>query len=728
MNSDGRVGEASVEESGGAAFDDAARRAADQLRFEPATKDGSPVPAKIRYRFDFALAPHAPLPAPPPPAPEPVVVAAAAPLEPAPLEDSGLEVSVQGERPPREPTRRVLASEEISRIPGTNGDALRSIGSMPGVARTSGFDGLLIVRGSAPQDTEVFVDGAPVPQAYHFGGLSSVVPGEMLEKIEFYPGNFGAQYGRVMGGVIDVRLRSPRKDRLGGLLQFDLIDGRFVFEGPINASTRFMVGARRSWLDLWLGSALEASGVGVTAAPVYYDYQAMLEHDLTRDTTLRFLAFGADDRLELLLKSPDSADPAFGGTASQKTGFWRVQGRAETRFGGDATLSSQLSVGKTSQDFVVGNMALDWWLLSVDARSDLRARLSRHLTAVAGLDVQWGRYDATVRLPAFTDDEEGPLFGRPLIPMQQEGPLFRPAAYAALDITPVAGLKLMPGVRVDYHRATRHWTADPRLGARYDLHQDFPRTTLKGGIGLFHQPPEVYEAAAPFGTPGLESSSAIHTSLGFEQEFTRDLELSVEVFHKDLRDLVVMSAAADTTESGVVRSNDGSGRTYGSEFLLRYKPGGRFFGWLAYTLSRSERTDRPGQDSYLFDYDQTHNLTALGSVKLGRGFQLGARFRYVTGNPYTPYSGGVMDYDAGAYSPISSSDTNSARNGAFHQLDLRMDKEWQIKDFRLSMYVDLQNAYNHQNPEAPRYNYNYSKRSSIAGLPFLPIVGVRGEL
>jgi outer membrane receptor protein involved in Fe transport len=73
-----------------------------------------------------------------------------------------------------------------------------------------------------------------VPIIYHFGGLSSVVPTEMLEKIDFYPGNFSSEYGRAMGGIVDVGLRSPREDgKYHGVAQLDLIDGRLVVEGPI---------------------------------------------------------------------------------------------------------------------------------------------------------------------------------------------------------------------------------------------------------------------------------------------------------------------------------------------------------------------------------------------------------------------------------------------------------------------------------------------------------------
>jgi hypothetical protein len=216
-------------------------------------------------------------------------------------------------------------------------------------------------------------------------------------------------------------------------------------------------------------------------------------------------------------------------------------------------------------------------------------------------------------------------------------------------------LKIFPGIRADYSQDTGYVTADPRIGARYDLASGFPRTTLKGGVGVFHQPPEGFESVEPVGTPGVESSSAIHYTAGIEQEFSRPLEISVEGFYKDLNDLVVAAPDADSAKSGFKYENIGSGRTFGSEFLLRYKPTGPFFGWVAYTLSRSERRDSADGEDYRFDHDQTHIVTALGSYKLGRGWQAGARFRYVTGSPYTPKVGGVMDYDAGAYAPDESS-------------------------------------------------------------------------
>jgi len=100
----------------------------------------------------------------------------------------------------------------------------------------------------------------------------------------------------------------------------------------------------------------------------------------------------------------------------------------------------------------------------------------------------------------------------------------------------------------------------------------------------------------------------------------------------------------------------------------------------------------------------------------------------VSGNPSTPYVGGVADFDAGAYTPVQSTQLYSASDPAFHRLDVRLEKTWTFASWKLSGYLDVQNVYNRQNAEGAQYNYNYSRTQVVPGLPILPILGVRGEL
>ncbi|MGZ5966064.1 MAG: TonB family protein [Polyangiales bacterium] len=658
------------------------------------------------------------------------------------LAGGALAIEVKGERPPREVTVHTLDQRELTRIPGTNGDALRAVQSLPGVARPPGLAGFLIIRGSLPTETNIFVDGVLIPIAYHFGGLSSVVPTEMIDRLDFYPGNFSPDYGRVSGGVIDIASRSPKKDRLHGLVQFDLIDGRVLVESPIDDKTRVVVAGRRSWVDAWLGPVLRSAGAGVSTAPVYYDYQLMIERDITASTRARLFFFGSNDRLAITVNTPASSDPIVGGDITTTTGFWRLVGRVETQVTDAAKWTNTVSYGEDFVDFSIGDNFFRLDSYPTAWRSDLRAKLSKEATLIAGMDWFWDRFDVSVRFPPPPQPGEasGPFFARPVHQLSGTGALYRPGLYTMLDLSPIKGLKLLPGVRLDYTKDAAQWTVSPRFAVRYDVVQGIPRTTLKAGVGIYHQAPQPQQAIPPFGTPGIKNERTTHYAIGFEQQFDKETELKVEGFYKDLTRLIGADLTETSNAAGITYANRGDGHVIGLESLLKYSSK-RAFGWLAYTLSRAVRRTDPTQEMTVFAWDQTHILTVLGSVGFGSErkrqgstnstgylWELGARWRYVTGRPFTPNVGGVVDFDAGAYAPIPQIPLYNSRIEPFHQLDIRLDKAWEFDSWTLSAYLDVQNVYYRKNPEGVTYNYNYTQRDVVSGLPILPIIGLRGEL
>lgn len=641
------------------------------------------------------------------------------------------EVVVRGDRPPREVTKRTIEQRELTRIPGTNGDALRALENLPGVARPPAFIGFLIVRGSAPTETEIYVDGSFIPLAYHFGGLSSVFPSEMLERLDFYPGNFGVKYGRVTGAIVDMGIRSPKDDgQYHGVAQLDLIDARIMAEGPVPflKGVTFLAGARRSHVDTWLGPALEASGAGVTTAPVYYDYQAFLETRPTPRTRVRAGVYGSDDRLEILIKQPLSADPIIGGTIGFRTAFWRAQAEVKHELSDDTRATAMLSYGLDRLRFSVGGLFLDLTDHPVTSRLELSHRITKGVTINVGQDVLWMPYEIAINAPPpprSGEPDPGPFVARRPLVFQGTDTIYRPGAYAELELAPHERLRLVPGFRADYAKDTKRWDASPRLSGRYVVAAAYPKTTLKGGVGIFHQPPQPEDTNVVFGTPGLHSATAVHYALGVEQELSRNVEVSVEPFYKQLDRLDTRVSRPDGASEIV---DVGAGHVVGVESLLRYKPDGRFFGWIAYTLSRSMRRATPSDPLVLFEFDQTHILTMLGSYRLGRGWEFGARFRYTSGRLDTPCQGGIFDSAAGAYA-CQSGPTFSRRLPAFNQLDLRIDKTWLYDSgVKLSAYLDLLNVYNRRNVEGVSYNYDYSRSTYAGGLPILPSLGVRVEM
>lgn len=655
----------------------------------------------------------------------------------------GLTVVVRGEKPPREITKRTLENREISRIPGTNGDALRSIQSLPGVARPPGLAGLLIVRGSAPQDTQAFVDGTPVPLIYHFGGLSSAIPTELLDRIDFYPGNFSAQYGRVMGATIDAAIRPIKTDgKYHGLAQIDLIDARAMLEGPIPGAPniRFIAAGRRSHIDSWLGPVLESAGAGVTQAPVYYDYQFAIETNPSERSSFRVAFFGSDDSLSLVAGA-GAGDPGLSGSLGFHTAFQRLQLRYTNNITENDKFTATVAFGRDDADFNIGAIYFYLDTNAINSRLEYSRRLGPGVTANIGADVAFGSYNSSFRgpnAPRAGEPDNQPYTTRILREGRLSGALLNPAFYTEFEITPAPGLKFIPGARFEGFSATSGWDAQPRFSARWDIRPDFPRTTLKGGMGVFRQPPQFFEALAPLGTPGLKTAQAVHYALGAEREISRYFETSIEGFYKQFDGLVVGTASGGG--SAFAYRNVGTGYAVGTELLIKHKPSPRFFGWLAYTISRSIRKDGPSSPERLFESDQTHVMTVLGSYRLGHGFEIGARFRLVSGDIITP---NVCDSDSegcdpsrlnslyhaptGSYTPLPASGPYSERLPPFHQLDLRVDKKWVARQYQVSAYLDVQNVYNNGNAEGLSYNFNFTTRRYATGLPILPSIGVRGE-
>ena len=661
---------------------------------------------------------------------------ARAPADPArpPAEEPAEEATIRSRRPARELTRHSVEQREINRIPGTSGDALRVVQNLPGVARAPFMTGVLLVRGAAPQDTSVFFDGSLVPLVYHFGGLTSVVPTDLLERIDFYPGNFAAQYGRAQGGVIDVGLRAPRTDGFHAMAQASLIDAGVRLEGPLTRTLSFLVAARRSYVDAVIGPFLRDAGLNAVSLPIYYDYQAMLEWRPTPRDRLRLLGLGSDDRFAFVFARPQDADPALNGQLGTSTVFHRVQARWQHEFSAGTSLRVVAAAGIDQVGVEFGRVAsLQTNRLPLDVRVDFTHRVSDHLRWNLGADLFSGPASLSFRGPRAPGDGSGSVASTgELAQIATQSTIFtlRPALWTDVEFTPSPALRLVPSVRLDYFAELRQAVVSPRVAFRLRV---APGWFVKGGVGLFAQPPQFQESLGAVdhasadgrlvGNPSLLPQRAVHYGLGFEHDFSPLISLSVEGFYKTIDQLVVQTG---DPASRVAYGNDGVARVYGLEVLLRHRASRRFFGWIAYTLMRSEIRTHRGEAFSPTDFDQTHIFTAVASCRLGRGWEVGARFRYVTGLPDATVLGTVFDADSLVYIPIYPQ-ASDLRVPDFHQLDVRVDKTWQFDRWRLGAFLDVMNVYNHANPEFFSYNYNYTQRGIVQGLPIIPSLGLRGE-
>jgi TonB family protein len=720
VDGDGSVGDVKVVGPAGHGFDEAAVAAARAFTFEPARRGEEAVPARIRYRYVFELKPPpAPEPAPAAPSPpETVEVRTPAP-EPEVTETAGEYGATARVRPtpPGSVVRRTIEKEELTSTPGTRGDALRVVEMLPGVGRPPFGSGQLIIRGSAPGDSEVYFEGAQVLRLYHFGGLTSFANARLLDHVDMYPGNFSVRYGRKLGGIVEVGARDPSQDGLHAVADVNLFDSGALVEGPVGSRVSVAAAYRRSYVDLFFDKLAEPGTV--LAAPVYQDYQAIVTWRPTGRDRVRLLAYGSSDRLGLVMKDVDN-DPGLHGDARQETYFHRGQLAWRHQYGDALEQNVEVTAGSLGFIASIGDLAQDIRGPEVFGRSEWRWQASSWLRLVTGADISFQRLTAKYYGPAITAPEGdpnmmGPLAGRTYKSIDTTANFSRPAGYLELELKPVAGLTLVPGLRADYYSDITATTVSPRLVARYRSGD----STVKMGAGLFSQPPD-YGAAVPgFGNPDLGPSHAAHFGLGVDQEMGL-FTVGVEGFYKRLWDLYVNAPDG----SGLI--NDGRGVIYGLEASAKLAPWHRLSGFLSYTLSRSRRSDRHEAWRY-FDYDQTHILTTAVGWKPGRGWELSSAFRLVSGSPETPVQSGIYDASLDIYHPVYGA-VNSARNPMFKRLDLRVEKQWHPGRYLIALYLDLQNVTNAKNREFTRYNFDFTKRGDVNGLPILPSFGVRGEL
>jgi hypothetical protein len=297
--------------------------------------------------------------------------------------------------------------------------------------------------------------------------------------------------------------------------------------------------------------------------------------------------------------------------------------------------------------------------------------------------------------------------------------------YVESDMRPIDQVQVIVGLRLDWYAEIERWSFDPRLVNIVTVAEGH---RVKAAVGVFSQPPELQESSVDLGNPELIPLHSLHTDVGWEWDLAEGIEVGVEGFYKYIWDRPV-STLGGTGPRFVSR---GHGRIYGLEVSGRVQPTGRnWFGFLSYTLMRSERLDNPedpNDEWRLFDYDQTHILSVAGVYRFGNGWEAGATFRLISGNPYTPIGESNQDLVYNNHAPVPGA-VNSERAGLFHRLDVRVEKKWTFSEwFALAVYLDIQNVYNATNSEGLAYDYRYRTSVNLPSLPIIPSLGVRGEI
>jgi hypothetical protein len=641
---------------------------------------------------------------------------------------AGYETTVVGERNEKDVSHHTLERAELSTVPGTFGDPLRVLQSMPGVARPPGFSGALLVRGAQPQDSQVLVDGVPIPLLYHFGSGPSVLAPSYIDQIDFYPGAYGARYGRAIAGIVDVTTGGPPPSAIHGQANVDLLNAGFYAESPLGHDAKYgalSLAARHSLIDFVLPAAesffaSRSGNPAIAVVPSYWDYQARYTLGLGR-LKLEVSAFGSNDQLNIAEAGTTHTQP-FSLTNQQGFHRLRVKVSGVTESGWLLSLAPTAGLTINASDFgTSGSLSRNSTDLNVRAVAKKQFSLFGFET---GIDLNAGWFDDTfVTTPAPTPDNPNPPSDR----RDQRVNVSSYAAYSELILQPHERWKIIAGVRFELYALPHSFapSIEPRVSTRFTVNE---RLTMKAATGFYQQAPLASQLDPTIGNPYLGLSMSEQTAGGVEVRFLPKLSLDVQGFFNARNGLVVPSNGV--VERGGQRvlerlNNSGVGRSYGLEVLLKQDVTEHMYGWLAYTLSRSEQFDPATQTWVPATFDETHILTLVFSYKFQFGIEAGARFQLATGVPQTPVVGSTFDADMGSYAPVYGA-PGSARGPIFNQLDLRVEKIWTFNWWKFSTYLDVQNVYNAPNPQLTLYDYRYRQSGPLSGLPILPALGIKG--
>jgi hypothetical protein len=722
-------------------FSSRAANAALAWRFEPATRDGKPVAARILIEVVFRE--------PEPPAAEAVEEAPpqAAPAKAPRPDEQPLEVLVVGER--AEPGRSAtLSRAEVRQLPGAFGDPFRAIESLPGVTPIVSGLPFFFVRGAPPGNVGYFLDGIRVPLLFHVGVGPSVIHPALIERVDLYPGGYPARYGRFAGGIVAGET-APPLDELHGEYNVRLFDAGALAEAPFaDGRGTVLLGGRYSY------TALLFSILSPETSLEYWDYQARLSYDVTRDDRLGLFAFGSYDHLGQ--KTQTETLTAFG------TQFHRVDLRYDRSLGGRGTMRTAVTGGIDRSTVQQTRAVVDRIFA---ARNEIEWQESEDVTFRAGTDVQTDTYEIEL---GPTDISRSASRAASFFPSRTD---LAVGAWSDVVARVHPAVEVTPGVRIDLYESDGETAAalEPRLAVRTELSE---RVALLTALGIAHQAPAFVVPVPGIQPGGLRGGlqRAFQESVGVEVDLGESTTLTATTFQNaffQMSDPLGVSIPQingcppgfypgdtlggdrftqpdDSSRCGVLhlppagamepgklgpdRSGGGGqgadsaggaravsafevrtlGSSYGIELYLKRQLTKRFGGFLSYTLSRSTRSY--GRRTFIAAFDRTHVANAAVAFDLGRRWRAGSRVVFYTGLPKAP----------------DPTDPDSTRLPPFFRVDLRVEKRWQLtKKAWIALVGEWMNATLSKEAVTTTCNLNGCEAQTI-GPVTIPSLGVEG--
>lgn len=614
-----------------------------------------------------------------------------------------------------------IGVSEIETNPGSNRDISKVIRSFPGVGSGASFRSDIIVRGGGPSESRFYLDGVEIPNLNHFatqgssGGAVGILNADFINGVNFYSGAFPASRGNALSGVFEFTQQdgNPDKIKMRGTLGASEIS--LTLDGPIGEKTSLIFSARRSYLSFLFNL------IGLPFLPTFNDYQMKLKSKINAKNEFSVVSIGALDQFKLNtgIKNPTQEQEYILTNIPVNEQWNYAIGGVYKHFGDKGfqtiTLSRNMLNSKTYKypdNDESRPKVLDY--LSQEIENKLRYENSlrlKPLKLVYGASGEFVKYNNNTNQQIFADGRLQTINYSTDINFFKWG-VFAQASKSFIN----SRLTTSFGFRMDANSYSKSMSNlldqfSPRFSASYALSDVW---TLNMNTGRYFQLP-AYTTLGYKNLAGnfvnmdnnLKYVSSDHIIAGVQYQPRENIVSSVEGFYKYYRNYPFsvrdsLSLASKGADFGVVGDEEvvstGEGRAYGVEFLNRSKFDEKLKLNIivSYTFVISEYKTLQGVfQSTNWDNKHIFNLTVFKGF--GKNWSAGFKWRYVGGQPYTPYDletsslkaawdvtgGPLLDFDQ----------INSLRLAPFHQLDARVDKRFYFKKWSLMAYFDIQNAY-----------------------------------
>ena len=653
----------------------------------------------------------------------------------------------------------VLDSAELDSVAGNQNDPLAAVGTLPGVVTpgstgNGGATGSLgagfFIRGSNARDNQFRVDGLPVGYLFHQGGTTSILNPDTVRRFDTYLAGYPAEFGDGLGGVVDVSLREPRRDRLHQEYQVGFYEASALIEGPLGERDSGFLALRRSYIDLLLPKSGSLGDVEYTTFPQFHDGQARWRRELD-DGFLEFSLFTARDETGLLFDDEAAGDdPALAGELGADQAFTTLGGRWVQQLG--PSWEQRVRFGRLEErfDFAIGTQGADDpdpgepFFLELATTTDFLRPQWQHFGDqlwTLGVDAESSEVaiDAYAPTQPSVQDPGTPLSQSRTVAADTTLRYRETAPYVEVEPAPLGNLFPRLGLRYTHQESPdgvatlSGWS--PRTQWRYDL---TPSTALTAQWGLYRQAPAGNERVPGAGNPDLRWTRAEHRVLGIKHNLSGPWSLQLEAYHKPMRDLVLEDRESGPPDN---YTNELEGEAYGVDLLAKRNLSDGRVGWLGYSWGRSFRRDTTTGERYPFAADQPHTLQAVWSQPFHETsrWRWGARLLARSGQPYTRVVGRTEETytdadgnDQSYWAPVYG-DLNGGRLPPFVRLDLRAERSYRFGWGELTTSFSLLNVTEPLRPNVTGYDYaddysNYEDPDEASGFPFLPSFSIRATL